>query len=340
MSSQPVDPAQRFAFDEVRDLNRNLPDDADVEHPVVRYLCAIFSELAYYHIPDWEFDQARRAKIVMPSDAYQALIGRSGGIPRDVNNVFAQAEISGFVAVDRGVVAVGARLGNRVFVGFRGTKFLFDWRINLRAKLVTVPFLSYYSGNYYAASYHVGMAEEAARISPRIRDAICKLVPDDNSVRYFLAGHSLGGAVAAISGKFLRLPGGTCTLGAPRYTDISGFTAYRQRSAVVRRAGDTLPTVPPRWMGYIDTPNAIFPDGRQYLDLEGFGTTLHDLANWVRFLRGRGSRHSIEAYRNEIGRAAQVAGATLPLVRFSKLVSRDFQHIAEGAMEFVSPSAF
>ena len=196
----------QYAIQEVHDLVSGLPSPIDDRSPVVRYLCALFAELAYYHIPQWEIDGKKRAKLI-PCTAYQALAAR--GVPTNLTTLFQQLDLPrGFVVADRGVVAVGLVLNKLLFIGFRGTQFLFDWRINLGSRLVPVsarfrmrpPFIfSTISGRL-----HSGFGEESMRISTRILDAIRDSNLGDID-HVFLTGHSLGGAVAAISENFVKV---------------------------------------------------------------------------------------------------------------------------------------
>ena len=113
----------QYAIHEVQSLLGGLPTPMDDRSPVVRYVCALFAELAYYHIPQWEIDDKKRAKLV-PCDAYQALVAR--GVPTNVGTLLQQLDLSrGFVVIDRGAIAVGLVLNRLLFIGIRGTQFLF-----------------------------------------------------------------------------------------------------------------------------------------------------------------------------------------------------------------------
>jgi len=93
-----------YAIHEVQSLVQALPSPIDDRAPAVRYLCAMFAELAYYHIPQWEIDSNKRAKLI-PCEAYRALIAR--GRPTNLNVLLQQLDLPrGFAVADRGVVAV------------------------------------------------------------------------------------------------------------------------------------------------------------------------------------------------------------------------------------------
>lgn len=312
----------QYAIYEVHSLVGSLPSPIDDRSPTVRYLCALFAELAYYHIPQWEIDDKKRAKLI-PCEAYRALV--AGGRPTNLTHVFQQLELPrGFAVADRGVVAVGLVLNRLLFVGFRGTQFLFDWRVNLRSKLVPVnarfrlrpPFVfSTVSGRL-----HSGFAEEALRISSRVLDAIrdSNLGAIDH---VFLAGHSLGGAVAAICENFVRVASNSvCIFGTPRYCDLAAYmTLPGAPPAQVRRPGDVVPTVPPKSFGYADHPYEFGTDGLQFIDRVGHPSLISDIVRWGRFLANKFEPHNMEAYRHELGKTASASAATSPLAPVEKL---------------------
>lgn len=315
---------QQYAIYEVHSLVGSLALPIDDRSPTVRYLCALFAELAYYHIPQWEIDDRKRAKLI-PCAAYRALV--AGSRPMNLTTVFQQLELPhGFVVADRGIVAVGLVLNRLLFVGFRGTQFLFDWRVNLRSKLVPVnagyrlrfPF----DFGTVSGRLHSGFAEEAARISTRVLDAI----RDSNLGEVdhvFLTGHSLGGAIAAISENFVKIaPTSVCIFGAPRYSDLSAYINLPDGPpAQVRRAGDVVPTVPPRAFGYADHPYEFTTSGAMYVDPAPYSSTFGGLFRWVQFLAGRFQPHDMETYRIELGTTAGAQGAMSPLTPFERLTA-------------------
>lgn len=229
-----------------------------------------------------------------------------------------------FVVADRGVVAVGLVLNKLLFVGFRGTQFLFDWRLNLCSKLVPVnarfrirpPFVF----STISGQLHSGFAEEAMQISTRILDAIRDSNLGDVD-HVFLAGHSLGGAIAAISENFVKIaPASVCILGAPRYGDLSAYVSLPDGPpAQVRRPGDVVPTVPPKVFGYADHPYEFATSGAAYVDPAPYSSSFGGLVRWAQFLLGRFKPHSMENYRKELGSTADAQGALSALVPVEKL---------------------
>ena len=315
-----------YAFDELRTLVNNLPRPIDDRAPEVRYLCALFAELAYYHIPQWELDNKKRAKLV-PCEAYHELIAR--GRPTNMAITFRQFELpNAFAVANRGVVAVGILINRLLFIGFRGTQFLFDWRVNLRSRLIPIhsrfrirpPFVF----NTVSGRLHSGFAEESTRISVRVLNAIHDLGNRDFD-HVFITGHSLGGAIAAIAQNFIKVaPTSACIFAAPRYSDLSAYISLPEGPpAQIRRPGDIVPTIPPKLFGYADHPYEFATDGVDYVDPEPYASTFGDIVRWLSFLAARFEPHSIELYRKELGTAAGAQFSSHPLLPVDKLSIED-----------------
>ena len=293
-------------------------------HRAVPYLCALVAELAYYHVPQFEIDAPKRAKLVVPSAAYRTII--SAGLPTSVLQYLQEGDFTSFVAIDRRVVAVGVVADNKLFVGFRGTAFLFDWRINLRAPLIPVAGIGIptFSNSWLwpgAGHLHRGFAEEAVRLSVRITEEVAKL----GSGRFnevYLSGHSLGGAVAAISENLLLTVGGlrpTHIFGAPRYADVAHcYSKFGAPPLQFKRDGDIVPAVPPKRLGYADHPSEYDTQGNQRPTLrDSLGA--HFVWRASLFAARRLKPHFMEGYRGELGKACGAALADQQLTDHTKV---------------------
>ncbi|MGB6493475.1 MAG: hypothetical protein WBE62_12225 [Methylocella sp.] len=289
----------------------------------MRYICALIAELAYYHVPQFEIDSKKRAMIV-PCEGYRTIVAR--GVATDIGVYLQGLDFpDAFVVVDRGVIAVGLLLNGLLFIGFRGTKFLFDWRINLRAPLVTVssdfvrgPFRADYS----RGRIHRGFAEEAVRISARILDVLRdKGVTQVDHV--FLAGHSLGGAVAALSERLLRFDGlSTIVFGTPRYCDVSEYyTSLRGPPTQIARSGDIIPFVPPRSFGYADHPYEFNTSGTPVIRSFVQSSVPFFIWRLALFVGKFFEPHSMEMYRRELGIAASVPFSDKALAPYETLTA-------------------
>lgn len=318
-----------YAFDELRSclpLAGGVISNAD---PKVRYACALVAELAYYHVPQFEIDNRKRAMVV-PCDGYWTIV--KNVTPSSVTQFLQESDFANaFVVVERNVIAVGLPLGPFLFIAFRGTKFLFDWRINLTAPLMEATSSSFsphpyrpYWRTIQAGRAHRGFAEESVRISAKLVDAFRKNLRGDIE-HVFLTGHSLGGAVAALSERFLRIADtSVLTFGAPRYCDTAFyFNAPAAPPTQVQRAGDIVPLVPPRWFGYADHPYQFDTQGGQFMQAPKRFPLSYFAWEAGLFLGRRFEPHNMEAYRHELGHTAKVSLADAPLVPFEKLKVKD-----------------
>ena len=313
-----------YAFDEFVTLMSQLPSPVSDRDPVVRYLCALVSELTYHHVPEFEIDESKRAKIV-PCSGYGEIVRARG--PTDIIQYLQERDLAdAFVVVDRGIVAVGILMNDMLIIGFRGTVFLYDWKINLRASMVNVHSVSWLrspallhgiAGGYRA---HRGFAEEAVRVASRIQDEVRRM--RKRQVHHvFHTGHSLGGAVAALVGNICRLESSsTITLGTPRYCDVAGyFNSSVGPPTHIRRPGDIVPFLPPRRMGYADHPYEFDTSGNPMREPIRGCRWLH-FAWCAGLFLGRGLEpHRMEAYRREMGRTARARWSDEPLVPHEKL---------------------
>ena len=314
-----------YAFDEFRTLMSRLPPRTVDGDPVVRYLCALVSELAYHHVPEFEIDEDKRAKVV-PCNGYIDIVRT--GEPTDVVQYLQAMEFDNvFVVVDRGVVAVGIVLNDFLFIGLRGTVFFYDWKINLNASMVNVHSISWLRApamRWYGAvgSYriHRGFGEEAVRVAARICDEMReKKIGQVDHV--FLTGHSLGGAVAALVENFIGAESSsTIILGTPRYCDIGGFFCSPVGPPThIRRRGDFVPSVPPRRLGYADHPYQFDTSGNLVWDQIRSSGWAHFAWCAGLFLCRGIEPHRIESYRREIGRTAGARLSDEPLIPHEKL---------------------
>ena len=319
----------QYAFDEFRSLVSRLPSPIPDGDPIVRYICALISELAYYHVPKFEIDGRKRAKLI-PCDGHAEIIRR--GMATSAIQYIQPLDFPGsFVVIDRGIVAVGISVNKLLFIGFRGTMFLYDWKVNLSSSLVELngriifdgPFVRRFSG-WGGGRVHRGFAEEAVRISARIMDAMREQQTGEID-HIFLTGHSLGGAVAALAENFF--PRGsisTCIFSSPRYCNVSAYySAPVGPPTQIQRSGDIVPLVPPKGMGYADHPYQFDTNGSSIVSPISSSWFFHFLWLAALFVGRRFEPHSMESYRRELGNTAGVQSAHARLAPFEKLVVAD-----------------
>lgn len=313
-----------FAFDEFRTLASSIPSPSAPNDEKVWYVASMMAELCYYHVPQWEIDSRKRAKVI-PCEAYQQIL--LAGLPTEVGAYLQGADFARFfVIVDRGVIAVGIQIGTRLFIGFRGTVFLYDWRINLRSPLVSLDSgFVFRPGSVHrigVGRFPRGFSEEAVRIAVRIWQKLTE-GPEDQITEVVLCGHSLGGAVAAICEPLLWSAGDrvrTVILGAPRYCDTAALYARPGHFPIqIKRAGDMVPSVPSRSLGYADCPWEFATSGEPALESMRSGMLKDFLWSWGLFIKKRFDPHNIEGYRRELGTLCGARLGSEPLLDAIKL---------------------
>lgn len=306
-----------YAFDDfmllVGELKRGSAAD---EAAVRRYACALVAALAYRHVPRAEVDRSRRAQVIPCAD-YRRIVAT--GMPTTVAEEYLRGldGVGLFTVEERGVVAVGVLVDRILFVGFRGTQYLYDWKVNFRAAVE----------RGFGGRIHRGFLEETVRVIPPLLDKIheeCRRQSGEArlDVVHF-AGHSLGGAIAAIAAwlvplrvDFLR------TFGAPRYADASAglrtwvclWEGPPRPVEHVQARGDTVPFVPPRWMGYADNPNNVTTAGKRVGFARGRSTWLHTAGQAGLFFARLAGPHSMQRYRLETGCRTDAPNFAAPLI--------------------------
>lgn len=285
-----------YAFDDFCHIIRSMQPPISADNPKVRYACALISELAYHHVRQPEIDDKRRARLV-PCEGYQQIVRK--GVGTDVRSILLSTEFEQqFVIVGRGVVVVGVRVGNILIIAFRGTIMdsVRDWKISLNLRRSSFCSCRIWSLPYIfrcksGGRFHQGFFKESLRISLRIKEEIERQSIKELSQVIF-TGHSLGGAVAAISERLLSLRSSlTITFGAPRYcNDLAYLSHFPILPIQIRREGDVVPFVPFRWLGYSGPPTGIRHSWEDYqANRPRTASVVHILKNSVSFpVTGKG----------------------------------------------------
>jgi triacylglycerol lipase len=181
--------------------------------------------------------------------------------------------------------AQGYILGNEhdAVVVCRGTE-PHDWN-DIRADLDAV-----WAVGETVGRVHRGFKWEVDELWPRLEQALL-----NNERPVWFAGHSLGGAMAAICAGRCKLshitsnPAGLFTYGAPRVGDGRYVNHVRMNYYRWVNNNDIVPRVPPRWMGYRHSGREI------YLDNRG---KIRNLKGWWRFRdRVRGFFKGLRRFR-------------------------------------------
>ncbi|MGR9408061.1 lipase family protein [Rhizobium leguminosarum] len=302
--------AQPFPFDEALGYI-NSSDWTNSSFDLKKaYICSLLSELTYRRIPEFELKDANRVSVI-PCLAYQDAVREGRDLQFD--ETIRSADIGRyFVFVQRYAIVVGIQTPKVTFVAIRGTKYLYDWLVNLHA--------AHYSFDIGAGKvrFHRGFFRATyACLGPLLRNLSDLHHGNSQRTPLVITGHSLGGAMAAIlsalweqgpygetyhpRGRFgVELPVASCyTLGMPRYGDMRAVTSFVEPYHLYNEA-DIVPTVPPRWLGFDNCYNEFMLDGTSIENVQG--REIRNFASWIGSLfSGKGIReHSIELYRDRI----------------------------------------
>lgn len=271
------------------------------------YVCSLFSYLAYLRVADFELADANRVNVI-PCYAYQNIV-RTGQI-FDFDGFLRSGDFGEFfVIIRRYVIIIGIRTPNVIFVSMRGTKYLYDWLVNINSSKYR------HDGDGGVSSFHRGFFRAIVPCFEPISIELDKYL-SKNPIPIYVTGHSLGGAIAAImhalwgmtiSSRYVQegivhnlLRAHSCfTYGMPRYGDFNVIAKYRSPYHLYNEK-DIVPTVPPRWLGFESCGSEYKVDGTAIEQLsrrESF-----KFMNWIyNLVSGRGiSDHAIEEYRSRI----------------------------------------
>ena len=271
------------------------------------FVCVLFSELAYLRIADFELQDAKRVNVI-PCFAHQEAV-KSGDVI-DFDAVLKSSDFGDYFAVIRRyAVVIGVRTPNVIFVSIRGTRYLYDWAVNMNAQKYCI------SQGEHAACFHRGFFRAISAclepVSVHLREFL-----KANNVPIYVTGHSLGGALAAImhalwgmtlSAEYVQegvaeirvRTHSSFTFGMPRYGNIDAIATHRGPYHIYNEK-DIVPTVPPRWLGFESCFSEYRTDG------VGIETTPNreslGFAAWLyRLALGRGvADHAVELYRTRI----------------------------------------
>jgi|SRR5580704_12482802 hypothetical protein len=254
--------------------------------------CSIVAHMAYCAIGADEREKRNRAKVI-PCRVYQDILLSE---PVDFIDVFSRLDfVNVGVVRTKFFVAIVVPVHAFFLIGVRGTQFAYDWLINLKI---------FKSKNIGGEYLHSGFLHEAEELAAALRQHLHQRHGqrlNNEGCAIYLAGHSLGGAVAAILSEMsFPAPVNACyVFGAPRISSSDRLSAKYQPFAT-RRYLDVVPHCPPRTFNYADFANQLVPDGDPYAAADGI--ELYFFASWLFSLAMKQfpQNHSMERYRLEV----------------------------------------
>jgi hypothetical protein len=218
-------------------------------------------------------------------------------------------EIDNFVIEDRLGIASVVRINESIFISLRGTEFsnISDWRSNLNARKFS-PVHTYDN----RIKFHKGFYEAVLSFKERLEREITSRYSDN--IYIYIAGHSLGGAMAAIlyglwsmrihhmhpswtsyrdmAGKGIQ---GAYTFGMPRYANRYA-TAFFPNPFHILNSQDLVPNVPPESLGYSNCTNNYPLDKSLSMKVRYYGRLKYFKKLGSLILFKKIEHHSIENY--------------------------------------------
>jgi hypothetical protein len=221
---------------------------------------AVFAKIAYLHIPDFELQQHDEAKVI-PCVTYQDLFRKR--MQLDVPGFLTEADYgNSFTITTDNVIAVTVLAQDVIIVALRGTRLLkaSDWWTDLRATRTRV----HVGGRAYR--FHSGFFGATEGMRTALAQSIAERMVDfGRPPPVYVVGHSLGGALAAVTLALDGVPTSdgasprplpvhsAYTFGMPRYGNADVVNRLRN-PAHCYHLTDIVPTLPPRWLGFADVP--------------------------------------------------------------------------------------
>lgn len=263
------------------------------------FVCAVMSNIAYTQITESELADHDNVKM-LPSSTYHELLKSKGTKAKKYFNLL---EIDEPLVIERpGVVVVGTKINDVVFISMRGTRLLSitDWRINLNARKVSLlptRRVKVHKGFYFEVlSFHEELMWELNQRKWY------------ESPIYFV-GHSLGGALSAITyaisapygfylhnlrmGHFKQC---SCyTFGMPRWGNSDAISILKSPTHFFVK-NDPIPKIPLEALGYSDCTNNISIDSNSFSYAKSKGLVSY-ITDYFHLIAGNKIKdHSIETY--------------------------------------------
>lgn len=228
------------------------------------YIAAVFSAAAYEEIPQFELRKSKRAKII-PCDRYQAHISRWESNQQRTSLAQLDTNVRITTIIRNRIVVTISRLPNVIFVSFRGTTLSFaDFKVDIDARKVR-----YGWSLGESVRLHNGFLDAVLECFDEVVEHL-NAANEKRGVPVYVAGHSLGGAMAAIffarlaqvdfhpfvhhCYRFSRSPTACYTFGMPRYGNLAAKSLFPQPYHIFNEL-DAVPTLPPKILGYVDSAN-------------------------------------------------------------------------------------
>jgi hypothetical protein len=232
------------------------------------HVAALFSKGAYDYIPEFEFENDNRARVIPCSDYRERLLQGDSLPLGDMRQP--DDDVAVYTVVSKLIVATIARAApGLIFIAIRGTASLYDLFTDAKVMKVRVP-----ADRRALLKYHRGFFQGAVSCEKAIWERVRRLSRGaGDSILVYFTGHSLGAAIASILyARSFQLDRGrwgydpywdwrdrpywlervACySFGMPRYGNtyavLQGGVPFH-----IYNEQDPIPTIPSRMMSYAD----------------------------------------------------------------------------------------
>ncbi|EJE4200682.1 lipase family protein [Vibrio cholerae] len=237
------------------------------------FVCGVMSQLAYCHVSDYELENTDHVNLI-PSSTFARII--SGDKTVTLNSIMNELNIEAPVIIESTAsVTVAIEYNDVVFISMRGTENANDWRKNFKCKKIKPTRYVPFSHN---VELHKGFYFEVLSSIDLLFDELEKRKWNNKTI--YITGHSLGGALAAITFalreyQFFRLglpfrrnehPKITScyTFGMPRWGNDAAIEFFRNPYHLFV-SNDLVPSIPLKIMGYEDCLHQYSLDEQSFI---------------------------------------------------------------------------
>ncbi|HHG3228909.1 TPA: hypothetical protein ACPVXW_000442 [Vibrio parahaemolyticus] len=254
-------------LESINHLNKYYYEVKDWEKNTFSYekafICSVMSNLAYCHLTKYELKNTDNLNLI-PSDAFSSIF--TGEQSYSFKNLLRGLDVEKPLIIERaGSVVVAVKYRDVIFISIRGTEFLNirDWKINLKFNKIAP---SRYLRTESKPKLHKGFYFEVSSFMDELMNGLKDRGWNNNNI--YITGHSLGGAMAAITyslrqirfnqlldeiflGEYVPKIISCYTYGMPRWGNKEAVE-YFENPYHIFISKDIVPSVPPKLMGFHD----------------------------------------------------------------------------------------
>ena len=289
-------------FQVLRDLLMSPVWSSNDQEPAKAYALSLFAQLSYLKRSGFDVEGSDRYDFI-PSEDLDEIIQAGGDEGVDLESALAEVDLPFLIMERPNFTYIATYRSDFAIIAVRGTARASEWLINLDAQAV--------DGRPGAPpEHHLGFMREVFEGLAEMRK---KLGPALDQRRVYVAGHSLGGAIAALLAPRLRGGQTAYVFGSPRFGNAGAVAAAPPYAYV--RLDDLVPHLPPTALGYADAAPR--------LDVLGDGPPVQapaglTLKSWLEPGRRFAVQHDIKGYCRHLARDARAVSPELAFLELRR----------------------